>query len=203
MFHVFQNMKNQNSIYRLENFGINIQKLLRLYVFTLIALLTHSCNGEASGQVINTTMFEIPSKDQKSYMLRDCRKMAGDDIDCKCAYLGRECQQADVENCRNCSCLDGSTRIFYVKKRYGAVCLSQNNIFNAGKFMFLCLRFTYMLATTKKRYSDTTIQRYRNRNLEPEPGTVHNLCKLEHFAPQEIYIIIIYRGGGGRNSMIV
>jgi hypothetical protein len=49
-------------------------------------------------------------------------------------------------------------------------------------------------ATTKKRYSDTTIQRYRN--LEPEPGTVHNLCKLEHFAPQEIYMIIIYRGGG-------
>jgi hypothetical protein len=139
-------MKNQNSIYRLENFGITIQKLLRLYIFTLIALLTHSCNGEASGQVINTTMFEIPSKDQKSYMLRDCRKMAGDDIDCKCAYLGRECQQADVENCRNCSCLDaGSTKIFYVKKRYGAVCLSQNNIFNAGKFMFLCLRFTYML----------------------------------------------------------
>ena len=56
---------------------------------------------------------------------------------------------------------------------------------------------TLQLATTKKRYSDTTIQRYRNRNLEPEPGTVHNLCKLEHFAPQEIYIIIIYRGGGG------
>ena len=54
----------------------------------------------------------------------------------------------------------------------------------------------YLWATTKKRYSDTTIQRYRNRNLEPEPGTVHNLCKLEHFAPQEIYIIIIYRGGG-------
>ena len=51
------------------------------------------------------------------------------------------------------------------------------------------------MATTKKRYSDTTIQRYRNRNLEPEPGTVHNLCKLEHFAPQEIYIIIIYREG--------
>jgi hypothetical protein len=51
-------------------------------------------------------------------------------------------------------------------------------------------------ATTKKRYSDTTIQRYRNRNLEPEPGTVNNLCKLEHFAPQEIYIIIIYRGEG-------
>jgi hypothetical protein len=53
------------------------------------------------------------------------------------------------------------------------------------------------MATTKKRYSDTTIQRYRNRNLEPEPGTVHNLCKLEHFAAQEIYIIIIYREGGG------
>jgi hypothetical protein len=38
-------------------------------------------------------------------------------------------------------------------------------------------------ATTKNRYSGTTIQRYRNRNLEPEPGTVHNLCKLEHFVP--------------------
>ena len=46
------------------------------------------------------------------------------------------------------------------------------------------------MATTKKRYSDTAIQ-------EPEPGTVHNLCKLEHFAPQEIYIII-YRGGGAQ-----
>jgi hypothetical protein len=43
--------------------------------------------------------------------------------------------------------------------------------------------------------SDTAIQRYRNRNLEPEPGTVHNLFKLEHFAPQGIYMIIIYRGG--------
>ena len=50
--------------------------------------------------------------------------------------------------------------------------------------------------------SDTTIQRYRNRNLEPEPGTVHNICKLEHFAPQEIYIIIIYRGGGQFNDSI-
>jgi hypothetical protein len=28
-----------------------------------------------------------------------------------------------------------------------------------------------IMAATKKRYSDTTIQRYRNRNLEPEPGT--------------------------------
>jgi hypothetical protein len=49
--------------------------------------------------------------------------------------------------------------------------------------------------------SDTAIQRYSdtgtgtwNRNLEP--GTVHKLCKLEHFAPQEIYMIIIYGGGG-------
>ena len=57
------------------------------------------------------------------------------------------------------------------------------------------LMMCVLQATTKKRYSDTTIQRYRNRN--PEPGTVHNLCKLEHFAPQEIYMIIIYRGGGG------
>jgi hypothetical protein len=129
-------MKNQNCVSCLENYGTTNQKLLRLYIFTLITLLTHSCDGGASGQVINATMFEIPSKDQKSYMLRDCRKMAGDDIDCKCAYLGRECQQADVENCRNCSCLDGSTKIFYVKKRYGAVCLSVNNVFNAGKFIF-------------------------------------------------------------------
>jgi hypothetical protein len=67
------------------------------------------------------------------------------------------------------------------------------------KFRCICL---LMLATTKKRYNDTAIQSYRNRNLEPEPGTVHNLCILEHFAPQEIYIIITYRGVG-RNSMIV
>ena len=46
-------------------------------------------------------------------------------------------------------------------------------------------------ATTKKRYNDTAIQ-------EPEPGTVHNLCKLEHISPQEIYMIIIYRGGGAQ-----
>ena len=129
-------MKNQNCVSCLENFGTTNQKLLRLYIFTLITLLTHSCDGGASGQVINATMFEIPSNVRKSYLLRDCRKMAGDDIDCKCAYLGRECQQADVENCRNCSCLDGSTKIFYVKKRYGAVCLSVNNVFNAGKFIF-------------------------------------------------------------------
>jgi hypothetical protein len=47
-----------------------------------------------------------------------------------------------------------------------------------------------------QRYSDTGIQ-----EPEPEPGTEHKLCKLEHFAPQEIYIIIIYggeeEGGGG------
>ena len=63
-------------------------------------------------------------------------------------------------------------------------------------------RLANVLATTKKRYSDTTIQRYRNRNLEPEPGTVHNICKLENFAPQEIYIIIIYRGGAQFNDSI-
>ena len=56
-------------------------------------------------------------------------------------------------------------------------------------------------ATTKKRYSDTTIQLYRNRNLEPEPGTMHNLCQVEHFAPQEIHMIIIYRGGGGGSAI--
>jgi hypothetical protein len=48
-------------------------------------------------------------------------------------------------------------------------------------------------------YYSKAIQRYRNQNLEP--GTVHNLCKLEHFALQEIYIIIIYRGGGGEDAI--
>ena len=104
-------------------------KLLLLYISTFITLLTFSCDGQA----ITTAMFEIPSKDQKLYTLKDCRKMAGDDIDCKCTYLGRECRQTDVENCRNCSCLDGSARIFYVKKRYGALCLGRNNLYNAGK----------------------------------------------------------------------
>ena len=57
------------------------------------------------------------------------------------------------------------------------------------------------MATTKKRYSDIETGTW-NRNLESEPETVHNLCKLEHFAPQEIYIIIIYRGGAQFNDSI-
>ena len=67
---------------------------------------------------------------------------------------------------------------------------------------YVCDSIYICFADTK---SDTAIQRYSdtgtgtwNRNLEPEPGTVHNICKLEHFAPQEIYIIIIYRGGGAQ-----
>lgn len=32
-------------------------------------------------------MFEIASKDQKSYMLKDCRRMGADDLDCKCENL--------------------------------------------------------------------------------------------------------------------
>ena len=104
-------------------------KLLVLYISTFVVLLTKSCDGQA----VNAAMFEIEQGDQKSYMLKDCRKMAADDINCKCVNLGRECQQADVKNCTNCSCLNGSARIFYIKKRYGALCLSPNNLFNAGK----------------------------------------------------------------------
>jgi hypothetical protein len=32
---------------------------------------------------------------------------------------------------------------------------------------------------------------------------MHNLCQVEHFAAQEIHMIIFYRGGRGRNSKIV
>ena len=126
---VYQNMHNNKSV---SCPGLTIKpKLFLLYISTFITLLTFFCDGQA----ITTVMFEIPSKDQKLYTLKDCRKMAGNDIDCKCAYLGRECQQADVENCKKCSCLNGSARIFYVKKRYGAVCLGRNNVYNAGKSM--------------------------------------------------------------------
>ena len=79
-------------------------------------------------------MFEIPSNDQKLYMLKDCRKMDADSIDCKCTYLGKECQQSHLQKCSNCSCLKASTRIFYIKKRYGAVCFSLNNLNNAAGF---------------------------------------------------------------------
>jgi hypothetical protein len=71
---------------------------------------------------------------------------------------------------------------FYMQKFYSQLYESVQYIMHPTRLM-LAER-----ATTKKRYSDTTIQRYRNRNLEPEPGTVHKLCKLEHFAPQGVAI---------------
>ena len=121
-------MRNQTTVSRL---GIATKpKLLLLYTLIFITLLSTSCDGQAS----NTAMFEIKRGDQKSYMLKDCRKMSANDIHCKCVHLDRECQQVDVENCTNCSCLNGSARIFYIKKRYGALCLSPNNLFNAGKY---------------------------------------------------------------------
>ena len=124
-------MKNQKCASRLRL--ASIRKLLLLLTF--ITLSTHSCDGQDN----TTAMYEIPSKDHKLYMLKDCRKMAADSIDCKCKYLGKECQRSDVQNCKNCSCLTGSTRIFYIKKRYGALCLSENNLHNAGKCRCNCL----------------------------------------------------------------
>ena len=112
--------------------GITIKQKLLLNIFTIIIFFINFCDGQTSN---TPAMFEIKGEDQKSYMLKDCRKMAADDIDCKCVHLDRECQQVDVENCTNCSCLDNqSKRIFYIKKRYGALCLSPNSLFNAGKY---------------------------------------------------------------------
>ena len=112
------------------------QKLL-LNTFIIIIFFIHFCDGQ---QAINAAMFEIEQGDQKSYMLKDCRKMAADDINCKCVNLDRECQQADVENCTNCSCLNSSARIFYIKKRYSPLCSSPNNLFNASRY---CIYRTY------------------------------------------------------------
>ena len=106
------------------------KRKLLLNTFIIIIFFIYFCDGPA----INAAMFEIEQGDQKSYMLKDCRKMAADDMNCKCVNLGRECQQDDVENCTNCSCLDGSARIFYIKKRYSPLCLSPNNLFNAGRY---------------------------------------------------------------------
>ena len=132
-------MKNQTLVSRQGQ--ATEAKLLLLYVFKFITLLTKSCDGQTSN---TAAMFEIKGEDQKSYMLKDCRKMSADDIDCKCVHLDRECQQVDVENCTNCSCLDNqSKRIFYIKKRYGALCLSPNNLFNACKYYRVILVVSY------------------------------------------------------------
>ena len=101
-------------------------------LFIIIIFLINFCDGQAS----NGAMFEIKNKNKKMYMLKDCRKLARNnwDMDCKCVNLGRECQQADVENCKNCVCLKSPARIFYIEKKYGALCLSQTSLFNAGKY---------------------------------------------------------------------
>ena len=139
-------MKNQTLVSR-QGQGTEA-KLLLLYVFKFITLLTKSCDGNHG---ITPAMFEIKEDDHKLYMLKDCRKMAADDIDCKCVHLDRECQQVDVENCTNCSCFHNqSKRIFYIKKRYGALCLSPNNLFNACKYYRVILVVSYELTARNK-----------------------------------------------------
>ena len=63
------------------------------YIPIIIIFFIHFCDGQA----INASTFEIEQGDQKSYMLKDCRKMAADDINCKCVNLGRECLKPDVD----------------------------------------------------------------------------------------------------------
>lgn len=127
-------MKTQNFSSWVGNLKVPKEKLLTW----LIAFVALSVKLSDSQMIMKTTMFEIPrnAEGQKRYMVKDCRKMAAGDIDCKCIYLGRECKQADTKRCQNCSCLNGSARIFYIKKRYGALCLSANNLFYAGKYFF-------------------------------------------------------------------
>ena len=129
MFDIFQNMRNCIAAAHL---GLRRnEKFLLLCMSAFITFLTPSnCDGEAT----NTAMFEIPKEDQKLYMLKDCRKMAEDNIDCKCVHLGQDCHQAAANYVTNSSCLDGSTRIFYVKKRYGGVCVSETALQNAGTY---------------------------------------------------------------------
>ena len=117
------------------------QKLL-LNTFIIIILFIYFCDGQA----INAAMFEIEQGDQKSYRFKDCRKMAADDINCKCVDLGRECQKADVDNYTNCSYLNSPSKIFYIKKRYSALWLSPNNLFNASRY---CIYRTFALEPEK------------------------------------------------------
>ncbi|XP_028417711.1 uncharacterized protein LOC114542168 [Dendronephthya gigantea] len=125
-------MKTQNFSSCVGNSKISKEKLLAW----LIAFFALSVKLSDSQIIMKTTMFEIArnAEDQKRYVLKDCRKMAAGDIDCKCRYLGHECQQADTTRCENCFCFNGTERIFYIKKRYGALCLSVNNLFNAAGF---------------------------------------------------------------------
>ena len=129
-------MKAQDCVLFLGNFGYGttIERNRSLFCFSIfITLLTLFCVNGQGIKTINTEMFEIPMKDQKFYMLKDCRKMDSGNFDCRCVRLGSECVQGNTTSCNGCSCLDGSTRTFYIKKRYGAVCLSINNLFKAGK----------------------------------------------------------------------
>ena len=56
-------------------------------------------------------------------------------------------------------------------------------------------------ATTKKRYSDTTIQRYTEPEPEPGAGATHKLFKLINysinycFQPPQKTLVIIFSGG--------
>jgi hypothetical protein len=123
----------------------------------------------------------------------NCSKLVATTGNKQCEHnLSTACEQI----CNNCIYRPVTTcaflRVQYIKiepidkRKYSFRSVMQSRkIERYISFLWIFFLITSCLwATTKKRYSDTTIQRYRNRNLEPEPGTMHNLCKLEHFAQQ-------------------
>ncbi len=62
------------------------------------------------------------------------------------------------------------------------------------------MTYSENMATSKKRYSDTAIQRYRELELEPEPEHVHKLCKLLHIIVLKHHVRHVrqyFPGGGG------
>ena len=135
------------------NIGPKLYKTCRQTAAPVIFIITIFFINFCDGQASNGAMFEIKYKNKKMYMLKDCRKLARNnwDMDCKCVNLGRECQQADVENCKNCVCLKSPARIFYIEKKYGALCLSQTSLFNAGKYckvLFLYVHAEHVQFTT-------------------------------------------------------
>lgn len=115
--------------------------LLRSALITVLPLtfvILKQCNGSNSGSM----MFEIPPDHQNRFILTDCKKTNAEDINCKCKSLGRDCRSNDTKYCKNCRCLSGQQRTFYIKKGNRALCLSTNNLLKAGKWIFCSLSYS-------------------------------------------------------------
>ena len=104
--------------------------------FLNVLPLVFTITSQRTASISDTNMFEIPANYRTRFLLMYCQAPDAD-INCKCKHLGSECQEADMKKCKNCRCLNEKNRTFYIRKRYGAVCVSSNNVLKAGKRVIL------------------------------------------------------------------